>query len=187
MTELLIKGQVMKKAVCVLAVSLIVIFAGCQQSQEKQTAGISRKDRLLANENMNLKNELARCRDEIEKQKKLLEQCHQELNLKNKPPQCLNEVEKQKKLLQQCREEKEKINQQAEKEIRRDELVRQCEKEKEEIDQQAGENMKWVMDELPKDLLDDASKLSEENANLMAKIAELEKALEESNSQPQQK
>jgi hypothetical protein len=96
-------------------------------------------------------------------------------------------VEKQKKLLQQCREEKEKIDQRAEKEIRRDELVRQCEKEKEEIDQQAGENMKWVMDELPKDLLDDASKLSEENANLTAKIAELEKALEESNSQPQQK
>jgi hypothetical protein len=51
MTELLIKGQVMGNrferlttgAVCILAVSLIVIFAGCQQSQEKQTAGISRK------------------------------------------------------------------------------------------------------------------------------------------------
>lgn len=123
-------------AVCILAVSLIVIFAGCQQSQEKQTTGVSRKDRLVANENLDLKNEITRCQEEIEKQKN---------------------------------------------------LVSQCEKEKEEMDRQANETMKWLMDELPKDLLDDASKLSEENANLTAKIAELEKALKESNSQPQQK
>ena len=136
MAELLIKGQVMKKAVCILAVLLIVIFAGCQQSQEKQTTGVSRKDRLVANENLDLKNEITRCQAEIEKQKN---------------------------------------------------LVSQCENEKEEMDRQANETMKWLLDELPKDLLNDASKLSEENANLTAKIAELEKALKESNSQPQQK
>jgi uncharacterized protein YlxW (UPF0749 family) len=136
MAELLIKGQVMKKAVCILAVSLIVIFAGCQQSQEKQTIGVSRKDRLVANENLDLKNEITRCQQEIERQKA---------------------------------------------------LVLQCEKEKEDLDKQCNDNAKWLMDELPKDLLNDASKLSEENANLTAKIAELEKALKESNSQPQQK
>ena len=120
MAELLIKGQVMKKAVCILAVSLIVIFAGCQQSQEKQTTGVSRKDRLVANENLDLKNEITRCKEEIEKQKS---------------------------------------------------LVRQCEEEKKKADQQANETTTWLLNELPKNLLDEASKLSEENANLTAKIA----------------
>lgn len=123
-------------AVCILAVLLIVVFAGCQQSQEKQTTGVSRKDRLVANENLDLKNEITRCQEEIEKQKN---------------------------------------------------LVGQCEKEKEEMDRQANETMKWLMDELPEQMLDDSAKLSEETANLTAKIAELEKALKESNSQPQQK
>ncbi len=68
----------MEKLSRILAVSLIVIFAGCQQSQQKQTTNISRRDRLIANENLNLKNELAQCRGVIEKQQNLLKECRQE-------------------------------------------------------------------------------------------------------------
>ncbi|MGA2914951.1 MAG: hypothetical protein ABSE89_02900 [Sedimentisphaerales bacterium] len=135
MTELLIKGQVMKRLSFILSVILVVILAGCQQSQEKQTTEISRKDRLVGNENLNLKNELKSCQEEIEKQKS---------------------------------------------------LVRQCEDEKEKADQQCNENIKWLMDELPKDLLDDASKLSEENAYLLSRIADLERELGQYKTQQQQ-
>lgn len=134
--ELLIEGQVMKKPGWIVVVLSIVVFAGCQQSQQEQATDISRRDRLIATENLNLRNELARCQDEIENQKTLL---------------------------------------------------RQCEEEKEQADQQANESIKWLMDELPEELLNDAAKLTEENANLTARIAELEGALKQANSPPQQK
>ncbi len=125
----------MKRLTGVLAVSLMIIFAGCQQTQEKQTTEISRKDRLVGNENLDLRNELKNCQKEIERQK---------------------------------------------------ELVLQCEKEKEQIDKQANESIKWLLDELPEQLLSDSTKLSEENANLLARIADLERELEKYKAQQQQ-
>jgi hypothetical protein len=80
----------MKKLDRILVASLVVIFAGCEQSQQKQTVDISRRDRLVANENLNLKNELAQCRSESQ-----------------------SEIEKQRNLVEQCRQEKEEIERQA--------------------------------------------------------------------------
>jgi len=106
----------------------LVIFLGCQQAQQKNAVGISRKDRLMAIEYLDSKKEVARCRSEIEKQKKLLEQYRQEkekvlqdangitnqnMILKNELAQCRSEIEKQKKLLEQYRQEKEKTLQEA--------------------------------------------------------------------------
>ncbi len=68
----------MKKIRLFLVVSIVVVLAGCQQSEQKQDSSISRRDRLVANENINLKNELTRCQKEIEKQQNLLQQCKQE-------------------------------------------------------------------------------------------------------------
>ena len=126
----------MKRLSCILIVLLMVVFAGCQQSQEKQTAEVSRKDRLVGNENLGLRNELISCKAEIEKQKN---------------------------------------------------LVRQCEDEKAKADEQYGENTKWLMDKLPKDLMNNSRRLEEENTNLQARITELEKALEQAKAQQQQK
>jgi uncharacterized protein YlxW (UPF0749 family) len=69
----------MKKLSRILLVSLIVVFIGCQQSQQEQTSEISRKDKLIANENLNLRNELVQCQREIETQKNLVEQCRREM------------------------------------------------------------------------------------------------------------
>lgn len=110
----------MKKLGRILVVSLIVIFAGCEQSQQKQTSDVSRKDRLIANENLSLKNELAQYRSEIEKQQNLLQQCQQE---------------------------------------------------KEKTTQDAGDTAKWLMDELPQDLLNQVEQLAQENEQLKAEIA----------------
>jgi uncharacterized protein YlxW (UPF0749 family) len=68
----------MKKLDRILVASLVIIFAGCEQSQQKETTGISRRDRLVANENLGLKKELAQCRGETEKQQNLLRQCEEE-------------------------------------------------------------------------------------------------------------
>lgn len=124
----------MKRISFILSVILVVILAGCQQSQEKKTTEVSRKDRLVGNENLNLRNELKKCQEEIEKQKR---------------------------------------------------LVRQCEEEKEKADQQCNENIKWLMDELPEQLLNDGVKLSEENANLLSRIADLERELQQYKAQQQ--
>ncbi len=80
----------MKKLDRILVASLVVIFAGCEQSQQKQTVDISRRDRLVANENLGLKKELAQCRSESQ-----------------------SEIEKQRNLVEQCRQEKEEIERQA--------------------------------------------------------------------------
>lgn len=125
----------MKRLSFILSVILVVILTGCQQSQKRQTTEISRKDRLVGNENLNLRNELKSCQEEIEKQKA---------------------------------------------------LVRQCEEEKEKADQQCNDNIKWLMDELPEQMLNDGVKLSEENANLLSRISDLERELEQYKAQQQQ-
>jgi len=125
----------MKKIGIVLAVSFILaVFAGCQQSEQKQTSGISRKDRLVANENIGLKDELAQCRKEIENQQNLVEQCRQE---------------------------------------------------KETSEQQAGETVKWLLDELPADLLKQVETLTKENEELSKKLEELQKTSKSAESNQQ--
>ncbi len=124
----------MKRLIFILPLTLIVIFTGCQQSQEKNTAEVSRKDRLVGNENLSLRNELKICQEEIEKQKS---------------------------------------------------LVLQCQKEKEKADEQCGETTTWLLKDLPKDLIEDSTKLSQENANLLSRIADLESELAKYKSQQQ--
>jgi hypothetical protein len=125
----------MKKAGILLAVSLILaVFAGCQQSEQKQTSGISRKDRLVANENLGLKDELAQCQKELANQKNLVEQCRQE---------------------------------------------------KDAAEQQAGENIKWLLDELPADLLKQVETLTKENEELSKKLEELQRASKPAESNQQ--
>ncbi|MDD5134049.1 MAG: hypothetical protein PHP01_01400 [Phycisphaerae bacterium] len=122
----ILKGNIMKKAGILLAISsILAVLAGCQQSEQKQTSDISRKDRLIANENLGLRDELAQCRKEIENQKNLVEQCRQE---------------------------------------------------KETIQQQAGETAKWLMDELPADLLKEVETLTKENERLSRELEELQEA-----------
>jgi uncharacterized protein YlxW (UPF0749 family) len=153
----------MKKMGRILAVSLIVVFAGCQQSQQKQSTEISRKDRLVGNENLNLKNELVQCRSEIENQKGLVGQ---------------------------CRQEKEKVSQQAEETYKllveeEEKLREQCRQEKEKIMEEPNDTAKWILDKLPVDLLNENTRLTEENERLAARIAELEEALKQTGRQEQ--
>ncbi|MDD5011150.1 MAG: hypothetical protein PHQ00_03395 [Phycisphaerae bacterium] len=111
----------MNKIVWILAVLIIPMAAGCN---EDSTADISRKDRLLANENLNLKNEIK---------------------------QYLKEIEKQKALLQQCQQENERIQ------------------------TEAGETTSFLMEQLPKDLMEQTERLTRENEQLRTRIDELEK------------
>jgi len=187
-----IKGQVMKKLGRILAVSLIVVFTGCQQSQQKQTTEISRRDRLVGNENLNLKNELAHRQNEIENQKGLVEQCRQE---KEKVSQQADEaykllIEEEEKLREQCRQEKEKVSQQADEAYKllieeEEKLREQCRQEKEKIIEDINDTAKWIMDELPLDLLKENTRLTEENEKLTARIAEFEEALKQTGRQEQ--
>lgn len=59
----------------VLAVGIVVIMliAGCEEANVSN----AKKSRLIADENIRLKKELEQCGREIEKQKKLLEECLQ--------------------------------------------------------------------------------------------------------------
>lgn len=57
-------------AVCIVGIALI---AGCEEESKIDT----KKSRLIAAENMQLKKDLEECQKEIEKQKELLEQCEQ--------------------------------------------------------------------------------------------------------------
>ncbi|MBU1259729.1 MAG: hypothetical protein KJ757_02440 [Planctomycetes bacterium] len=115
----------MKKTGWILAILIIPIMTGCQPAQQQKTADISRKDRLVANENLNLKNQLKQCQKEIEKQKTLLEQCRRE-NLK--------------------------------------------------IQTDAGSTATFLMDQLPKDLMEEVERLTQENERLKAEIEGLQKA-----------
>ena len=166
----------MKKIRLFLVVSIVVVLAGCQQSEQKQNSSISRRDRLVANENINLKNELVGCRNEKEEQGKLLEQCQQKPDLKDELTQCQSEIEKQEKQLEQYLREldlkdeparcRRKIEQQKER-------LEQCRQEKAKIEQQNSETIEWLMNELPKDLLKDIERFTKENEQLRAEIVRL--------------
>ena len=112
----------MRKVYCFLIVSLIIVLAGCEQAQKNQSANASRKDRLIANENIGLRNEIGQYKSEIEKQKK---------------------------------------------------LVQDCQEEKAKSEEQAGENIKWLLDDLPADLLKQIEALTAENEQLKTEIEKL--------------
>ncbi|PKL47725.1 MAG: hypothetical protein CVV39_05330 [Planctomycetes bacterium HGW-Planctomycetes-1] len=186
----------MSKTGWILTALIIPILAGCQQAQQQNKADISRKDRLLADENMRLRGELVQCQNGLKKQEKMLEQYRQEnkemtkraddaagenQNLKRETAQYRSEIEKQKQLLDQyqrmldskdapalCRN---KI------EIQK-KLLAKCRQENERIQTEAGETSQFLMEQLPKDLMEQVEQLSQENEQLKARIEELEKTAE---------
>jgi DNA repair exonuclease SbcCD ATPase subunit len=197
--ELLLKGQVMKNTSRSLVVFIILILLGSPQTQQNTAAETSKRDRLLADENISLTRELAQCRSEMEKQKKLLEQYQQEnkkitqkavndtntiRNLENELSKCRNELINQGKQLEQCqqmvdlkdvpllcRDKVEKVKKQLE----------QCRRENERIQTEAGETSEFLMKQLPADLTKQVEQLSQENEQLKARIEELEKAQKDAN------
>jgi hypothetical protein len=133
------------------------ISAGCQQERQKQTSGVSRKDRLVGYENLGLKDALAKCREEIENQKKLLAECQEKYQT-----QCEKNCQEQyKKQYQQEYTEK---------------FEEQCDKKYRQEKQQYEENISWLLKDLPADLLKQVGDLTKENEELTKKVEELQKA-----------
>lgn len=60
--------------IIILAITGFVLVAGCEEENQTNT----RKSRLVAAENLHLKKDLKRCREEIERQEKLVEECLQD-------------------------------------------------------------------------------------------------------------
>ncbi|MEN6386322.1 MAG: hypothetical protein ABFD79_14145 [Phycisphaerales bacterium] len=180
---------------------LIIVFAilfssGCQQSQKSsqaKSAGVERKERLMAAENISLQSELENTKKELDKQKALLEKLQQDYNkLKSKSAQdvnnlnsaitnysnCFKELNDVKKQLEECQKMvdltdvpalcKDKIE-------RQKQLLANCEKEKEEISKSTEEASNFLMNQLPQDLMKQVETLTAENEQLKAKIEELEK------------
>ena len=220
----------MKKTGGFLLVLLILAVSGCQQAQQDKTAGVSRRDKLMASENLNLQGELAKCRGEIEKQQKLLEKCRSEsekqrklaedqkklseryygesekqrvlfeqcrwekaqiiqvndnvTKLKNELAKCQKEIEKQKQLIEQYLKE---IDSKDDPAICRDridkqkKLVKQCQQDKEKDQAEAGDTAKFLMDKMPANLKEEVESLTNENAQLKARIEDLEKARKDAN------
>ena len=192
----------MKKIGTFLIVLSVLSLASSAQS--KKTSEVGRKERLLAAENINLNAELAKNKKELEKQNKLLQQCKQDLekrarqaaidaneikNLKINISQCRNELETLKKQFEQCQRMvdltdvpalcKDKVDKQKK-------LLKECQKEKAAIEASANESSSFFMEKLPADLLNETNRLTEENKQLKAKIAELEKGSKDANEVPKE-
>ncbi|MFA6187209.1 MAG: hypothetical protein WC770_08385 [Phycisphaerae bacterium] len=145
----------MKRIIEFTVVSLIlVVVLGCQQEQKKQTAGVSRKDRLVGYENLGLKDELARCRAEVENQKKMLADCQ---------ANCQSQCEKKCQEQVQLAEEKYKQN-----------FDNRCDEKYKQEKQQCEDNINWLMKDLPADLLKQVNDLTKENEELKQKIEQLQ-------------
>ena len=184
----------MKKTGWILAILIIPIMTGCQQTQQQKTADISRKDRLMANENLNLKSELVKCQNKAKKQEKMIEQYQQEnkkmtqkaddaigenKNLKREAAQCRSEIEKQKQLLEQCQQMLDSKDDPVlcrNKIERQKTLLEQCRRENLKIQTDAGSTATFLMDQLPKDLMEEVERLTQENERLKAEIEGLQKA-----------
>jgi DNA repair exonuclease SbcCD ATPase subunit len=180
----------MKKTGWLFAALIIPVILGCQQAQQKKTADISRKDRLMANENLNLKSELVQCQSQIKKQEKLIEQYQQEnkemtnatsenQNLKREAAQCQREIEKQKQLLEQYQQMLDSKDDPAlcrNKIERQKELLERCRQENIKIQTETGNTATFLVDQLPKDLMEQVKQLTQENEQLKAKIEEFQKA-----------
>lgn len=192
--EVLDKGQVMKKTGWVLALLIIPIVLGCQQAQQGATADISRKSRLMADENIRLKSQLVQCQNKIKKQEKMIEQYRQEnkemtqkagdavskkQKLERDSVQYQQEIEKQKQLLEQYQRMLDSKDDPAlcrNKIERQKELLDQCRQEKERIQIEAGDTSKFFLEQLPADLMKQIEQLTQENEKLKAKIEEFQGA-----------
>jgi chromosome segregation ATPase len=183
----------MNKTGWILAVLIIPIMAGCQQAQQQNTADISRKDRLLADENMRLRSELVQCQNKLKKQEKMLEQYRQEnkemtqkadnavgenQSLKREAAQYRSEIEKQKQLLEQYQQMLDSKDDPAlcrNKIERQKKLLAKCRQENERIQIEAGQTSKFLMEQLPAEMMKEVERLTQENEQLKARIEELEK------------
>lgn len=184
------------KYISTLCVVVVILFSsGCQQSQQTSpnSSMADKKGRLMAAENISLKDELAKTKREMDKQNKLLAQCKQD-NEKMKKQISINEMQLDslkktlsgstnvlvglRKQLEECQnmvEEKGtpalckyKLEQQKK-------LLAECEKSKQEIQSAGDASTKFLMEQLPADLMKQVETLTAENKKLAEKIAELEK------------
>lgn len=153
----------MKRIIGFAVVSLIlVVVLGCQQEQKKQAAGVNRKDRLVGYENLGLKDELAKCRAEVEKQKKLLADC--QVNYQSQcEKKCQEQYKTQYEQQAQLAEEKYKQN-----------FDNSCDEKYKQEKQQYEDSIGWLMKELPADLLKQVEDLAKENEELKQKIEQLQ-------------
>jgi chromosome segregation protein len=186
--------------ICVLGT--ILFSFGCQQSQQtvQSSSSVDRKSRLMAAENISIKEELAKTKRELETLNKQLTQIKEE-NEKLKKLSSINYVQLEsmkktvsgsnqviadlKKQLETCQnmvEEKGepalckyKIQQQKK-------LLAECEKTKKEIQESGDASTSFLMEQLPADLMKQVETCTQENHQLQEKIAELEKQIKDVNS-----
>lgn len=189
----------MRNILAFLFVFSILFTCGCQQSAESKSPGSERQEKLLAAENMNTKAELEKTQKELEKQKQLLMQAQKEnaviskkaaldanevaimrtnysnvnkdlVKAEKQIEDCNNKIEAYKKMIDDkdipglCKTKVDRIKAQ----------LAQCEKEKKEIEKANAESSDFFMKQLPESL----KTLTTENEQLKAKIAELEKQVQ---------
>lgn len=182
-----------------MVVLIILILLSSPQNQQNTAAETNKRDRLLADENISLTREIAQCRNEMEKQKKLLEQYQQEnkkitqkaisdanaiRNLQNELSKYRNELENQKKLLEHCQkivDLKDVPELCREKMEKQKKLLEQCRRENKKIQTEAEETSKFLVEQLPADLTKQVEQLSQENEQLKVRIEELEKTQKDAN------
>ncbi|MCE5341400.1 MAG: hypothetical protein LLF92_09800 [Planctomycetaceae bacterium] len=185
------------KYISTLCVVVVILFSsGCQQSQQASpnSSGVDKKGRLMAAENISLKDELAKTKYEMEKQNKLLAQCKQNAekmkkqisisemqldSLKTSVAGSAKVIADLKKQLAECQNMVEAKDSPAlckYKFEQQKKLLDECEKAKQEIETTCDSNTKFLMDQLPTDLMKEVETLTAENQKLAEKIAELEKS-----------
>jgi flagellar biosynthesis GTPase FlhF len=153
----------MKRIIGFTVVSLILAaLLGCQPEQKKQTTGVSRKDRLVGYENLGLKDELAKCRAEIENQKKLLADCQA-----NYQSQC------EKNCQEQYKTQYDRQAQLTEEKYKQD-FENRCDEKFKQEKQQYEDNINWLLNDLPADLLKQVDDLTKENEELKQKLEQLQ-------------
>jgi len=172
----------MKKAVqkiSVLAVGVVImLIAGCGEQSPSNT----RRSRLIAYENRQLKEQLEQLGREIEEQKILLAKCLQEKEASEEQLQKSGKAQMEN-LLRSVTKENSKLHQTVER------LKAQVEQLKEELEKLRGsEILKEWEEEIQKSIkgltenvirdIEEIAKLREENTKLKMKIVELEKELE---------
>jgi len=195
----------MKYISTLCVVGTILFSFGCQSSQQtvQSSSGIDRQSKLLAAENISIKEELDKTRRELAKQTKLFEQIKLD-NQKTKEQAALNEkqIESLKQtinssnqiitdLRKQLAECQNMVEEKGEPALCRHKLQQQkkmlaeCEKAKQEIESSVSANADFLMSKIPDDLMKQVNVLTAENQQLTEKIAELEKQLKHSKPKTQ--
>ncbi|HAL46116.1 MAG: hypothetical protein A2Y12_13305 [Planctomycetes bacterium GWF2_42_9] len=182
----------MRNPIVLFTVISILFSAGCQQSQKSPQNPVAsdKKEKLMAAENISLKAEIEKNKKEMDNLNKSIAQMKQDnekLKTENtnlsawqtKYEECnksLAEIKKQLTASQDMLESKDapalckaKIDQ-----LKK--LLEECRKENERIQKEADDNTTFLLHTVPDDLMKEVQALNEENAQLKAKIAELEKA-----------